>query len=70
MIFGIMYLIRVLRLARLSGILLNKAIREFWAPNYKRQWNSAVYDQVEAINSQFKVPLPVSEVKAIANSPV
>ena len=45
-----------------------KAIREFWAPNYKRQWNSAVYDQVEAINSQFKVPLPVSEVKAIAKS--
>ena len=45
-----------------------KAIREFWAPNYKRQWNSAVYDQVEAINAQFKVPLPVSEVKAIAKS--
>jgi hypothetical protein len=45
-----------------------KAIRDFWAPNYKRQWNSAVYDQVEAINSQFKVPLPVSEVKAIAKS--
>ena len=45
-----------------------KTIREFWAPNYKRQWNSAVYDQVEAINSQFKVPLPVSEVKAIAKS--
>nr|WP_282597633.1 primase C-terminal domain-containing protein [Vibrio crassostreae] len=45
-----------------------KAIREFWAPNYKRQWNSAVYDQVEAINGQFKLPLPVSEVKAIAKS--
>lgn len=47
-----------------------KAIREFWAPNYKRKWNSAVYDQVEALNAQFKVSLPVSEVKAIANSPV
>ena len=45
-----------------------KAIREFWAPNYKRDWNSAVYDQVAAINAQFKVPLPVSEVKAIAKS--
>ncbi|MFA0012229.1 replication initiation protein [Vibrio lentus] len=45
-----------------------KAIREFWAPNYKRQWDSAVYNQVEAINAQFKVPLPVSEVKAIAKS--
>lgn len=45
-----------------------KAIRDFWAPNYKRQWNSAVYDHVEALNTQFKVPLPVSEVKAIAKS--
>ena len=45
-----------------------KAIRDFWAPNYKRKWNSAVYDQVEALNAQFKVPLPVSEVKAIAKS--
>ncbi|MFA1576587.1 replication initiation protein [Vibrio cyclitrophicus] len=45
-----------------------KAIREFWAPNYKRQWNSAVYDHVEALNAQFKVPLPVSEVKGIAKS--
>ena len=45
-----------------------KAIREFWAPNYKRDWNSAVYDHVEALNAQFKVPLPVSEVKAIAKS--
>ncbi len=45
-----------------------KAIREFWAPNYKCDWNSAVYDHVEALNAQFKVPLPVSEVKAIAKS--
>ena len=45
-----------------------KAIREFWAPNYKRYWNSAVYAHVEALNTQFKVPLPVSEVKAIAKS--
>ncbi|WP_198596412.1 primase C-terminal domain-containing protein, partial [Vibrio sp. 10N.261.46.E8] len=45
-----------------------KAIRDYWAPNYKRDWNSAVYDQVEAVNAQFKVPLPVSEVKAIAKS--
>ena len=45
-----------------------KAIREFWAPNYKRDWNSAVYDHVEALNAQFKMPLPVSEVKAIAKS--
>ncbi len=29
---------------------------------------AAVYDQVEALNAQFKVPLPVSEVKAIAKS--
>ena len=45
-----------------------RAIREYWAPNYKRKWNAAVYDQVEALNAQFKVPLPVSEVKAIAKS--
>lgn len=45
-----------------------KAIREYWAPNYKRAWNDAVYDQVEALNAQFAVPLPVSEVKAIAKS--
>lgn len=45
-----------------------KAIREYWAPNYKRLWNSAVYDRVEALNAQFIVPLPVSEVKAIAKS--
>lgn len=45
-----------------------RAIREYWAPNYKRKWNAAVYDKVESTNSQFKVPLPVSEVKAIAKS--
>jgi hypothetical protein len=45
-----------------------KAIREYWAPNYKRKWNAAVYDKVESTNSQFNVPLPVSEVKAIAKS--
>ncbi len=45
-----------------------KAIREYWAPNYKRAWNSAVYERVEALNGQFHVPLPVSEVKAIAKS--
>ena len=45
-----------------------RAIREFWAPNYKRKWNAAVYDKVESTNSQFNVPLPVSEVKAIAKS--
>ena len=45
-----------------------KAIREYWAPNYKRAWNSAVYERVEALNGQFNVPLPVSEVKAVAKS--
>lgn len=45
-----------------------KAIREYWAPNYKRKWSAAVYERVEALNSQFNVPLPVSEVKAIAKS--
>ncbi|MDF5701641.1 primase C-terminal domain-containing protein, partial [Vibrio parahaemolyticus] len=45
-----------------------RAIREYWAPNYKRKWNAAVYDKVESTNSQFNVPLPVSEVKAIAKS--
>ena len=45
-----------------------KAIREFWAPSYRRTWDSAVYDQAKAINAQFKVPLPVSEVKSIAKS--
>lgn len=45
-----------------------KAIRQYWAPNYKREWNSAVYERVESINTQFSVPLPVSEVKSIAKS--
>ncbi|MDD1830038.1 replication initiation protein [Photobacterium sp. ZSDE20] len=45
-----------------------RAIRDYWAPNYKLMWNEAVYDHVEALNAQFKVPLPVSEVKAIAKS--
>jgi hypothetical protein len=45
-----------------------RAIREYWAPNYKRKWNAAVYDKVESTNSQFNVPLPMSEVKAIAKS--
>ncbi|MBO0216417.1 primase C-terminal domain-containing protein, partial [Vibrio sp. Vb2880] len=45
-----------------------KAIREYWAPNYKRKWNAAVYDKVESTNSHFNAPLPVSEVKAIAKS--
>lgn len=45
-----------------------RAIREYWSPNYKRKWNDAVYDKVESTNSQFNVPLPVSEVKAIAKS--
>jgi len=45
-----------------------RAIREYWAPNYKRKWNAAVYDKVESTNSQFNVPLPISEVKAIAKS--
>ncbi|PLC55966.1 replication initiation protein, partial [Photobacterium carnosum] len=45
-----------------------KTIREYWQPNYKRSWNEAVYAEVESLNSQFTVPLPVSEVKAIAKS--
>lgn len=45
-----------------------KAIREFWGPNYKHNWNDAVYSYVEAINAQFIVPLPISEVRAIAKS--
>jgi hypothetical protein len=31
-------------------------------------WNDAVYDHVEALNGQFMVPLPVSEVKSISKS--
>lgn len=45
-----------------------KTIREFWGPNYKHNWNDTVYSYVEAINAQFIVPLPISEVKAIAKS--
>ncbi|MFA0158575.1 replication initiation protein [Vibrio sp. 10N.261.46.A3] len=45
-----------------------RAIRKYWAPSYKQMWNDAVYDHVESLNTQFKVPLPVSEVKAIAKS--
>lgn len=45
-----------------------KAIREYWQPNYKRAWNNVVYDQVESVNGQFTVPLPISEVKSIAKS--
>lgn len=45
-----------------------KTIREYWQPNYKRSWNEAVYAEVESLNNQFTVPLPVSEVKAIAKS--
>ncbi|MCD9472916.1 RepA protein [Photobacterium phosphoreum] len=45
-----------------------KTIREYWQPNYKRSWNEAVYGEVESLNNQFTVPLPVSEVKAIAKS--
>ncbi|MEZ9546521.1 primase C-terminal domain-containing protein, partial [Vibrio crassostreae] len=45
-----------------------RRLESFGHPTYKRDWNSAVYDHVEALNAQFKVPLPVSEVKAIAKS--
>ena len=45
-----------------------KAIRDYWLPEYKGKWDSAVYGRVEAINTHFKVPLPMSEVKAIAKS--
>ena len=45
-----------------------KAIREFWKPEYKANWNNAVYEHVEALNGQFITPLPLSEVKSIAKS--
>ncbi|MFA0156307.1 primase C-terminal domain-containing protein, partial [Vibrio sp. 10N.261.46.A3] len=45
-----------------------RAIRDYWAPDYKLMWNDAVYDHVEALNGQFMVPLPVSEVKSISKS--
>ncbi|MFA0157158.1 primase C-terminal domain-containing protein, partial [Vibrio sp. 10N.261.46.A3] len=45
-----------------------RVIRDYWAPDYTLMWNDAVYDYVESLNAQFKVPLPVSEVKAIAKS--
>ncbi|WP_305418717.1 replication initiation protein [Photobacterium leiognathi] len=45
-----------------------KAIREYWEPNYRQAWLGAVYEYVEALNSQFNVPLPVSEIKSIAKS--
>jgi hypothetical protein len=45
-----------------------RAIREYWSPDYKPMWNRAVYDHVEALNGQFMVPLPVSEVKSISKS--
>lgn len=45
-----------------------RAIREYWSPNYKRNWNAAVYSYVEALNGQFYVPLPDTEVRSIAKS--
>jgi hypothetical protein len=45
-----------------------RAIRDYWAPNYKREWNRAVLERVELQNGQFIEPLPFSEVKAIAKS--
>ncbi len=45
-----------------------KAIREFWQPEYKANWNNAVYSHIEALNGQFITPLPVSEIKSISKS--
>ena len=45
-----------------------KAIRDYWAPDYYRQWSEAVRARVEALNAQFSEPLPMSEVKSIAKS--
>ncbi|MCD9477373.1 RepA protein [Photobacterium phosphoreum] len=45
-----------------------KAIREYWSPNYQSKWQEAVLSHTEALNSQFVVPLPYSEVKSISKS--
>ena len=45
-----------------------KAIREFWQPEYKANWNNAVYSHIEALNGQFITPLPLSEIKSISKS--
>lgn len=45
-----------------------RAIREYWAPDYESKWQEAVLSHTEALNSQFVVPLPYSEVKSISKS--
>lgn len=45
-----------------------KAIRDYMHHNSSREWEKAVYAQIDAINSGFEQPLPLSEVKATAKS--
>jgi hypothetical protein len=44
------------------------AIREFWAPAGLDCWQKAVLEHVEALNKQFRNPLPYSEVRSISKS--
>lgn len=45
-----------------------KAIRDYMHHNSSHEWERAVRAQIEAINSGFEQPLPLSEVKATAKS--
>ena len=45
-----------------------KAIRDYMHHNSSYEWERAVYAQIDAINSGFEQPLPLSEVKATAKS--
>ncbi|HCJ0470778.1 replication initiation protein [Acinetobacter baumannii] len=45
-----------------------KAIRDYMHHNSSYEWEKAVYAQIDAINSGFEQPLPLSEVKATAKS--
>lgn len=45
-----------------------KAIRDYMHHNSSYEWERAVYAQIDAINSGFEEPLPLTEVKATAKS--
>jgi hypothetical protein len=45
-----------------------KAIREYWGVEFHEKWYGAVLSHSEALNVQFKQPLPFSEVKSISKS--
>ena len=45
-----------------------KEVRQYWSPEYNSKWQNAVVSYTEALNAQFIVPLPYSEVKSISKS--